>query len=1168
MELETALAFTDAIVFEKQGVHLSDLQRAMLRESWSWQRQSYDQIAEAYGYSSTYLKHDVGPKLWKLISAALEEKVNKTSFRAAIERRFLTEATPELQPQPQPRESANLSWDEAPDISNFYDREAELTQLQSWILDQQCRLITILGMGGMGKTSLSVKLAHQLQDQFEWVVWRSLRNAPPLQDLVAELLQNFVQAAVIPETVAEKVSSLLKFLRSHRCLVVLDNAEVIAKDHEDYHHLFRQIGETRHQSCVVLTSRELPDAVRLMQGETLPVRSLNLAGLSIPAGQQLFALKGRFQGSISDWNRLISHYSGNPLALKLISTTIQTIFDGSISDFLSEDTFVFGDVRSLIRQQFEGLSELDKAILYWLAIDREPDTFAALRSHLFPKVQPEKLIDSLETLEHRSLIEKQPSGFSLQPVVMEYAIDQLVQHITQEILSEAAPVLLRTHALLNPQAKDYIRHTQIRLILTPILEQISTQLSDRVESHLIQRLQYLRSQSASKVGYAGGNLLNLFCQQQNNLTDCDLSDLILWQADLRQTDLHYVDLSHSDLSHSAFTEAFGVVFSVAFSPDGLRFAIGDAEGRLKLWEVSTGELLMQREAHIGWIWSLAFSPDGQTLATGSSDRTIRLWDVKTGDCLKKLEGQTSTVWTVAFSPDGAYLASGDDRQIVRWHLETGHCNRWSGHKGQILAIAFSPDGKHLASGSDDQTVRLWNLNSGNCEKTFTGHTNRVSSVAFSPASDWIASGSADRTIRIWSIQSGQCIRQFEGHEDRVRSIALSSDAQTLISSGDGQTIRVWQVNTGSCLTTLRGHRNAVLSIALNQSGIIVSGGIDLTIRLWSLQTGQCLKTLHGYTNAVVALGISPDGTTIISGGTDRVIRSWNIQTGKCEKILRGHEDWVTSITIHPDGNWIASGSLDRTVRLWSLQTNQCLAVFRDHTNWVQSVAFSPNGEFLASGSDDLTIRIWSISTRQCVKVLQGHTSWVWAVCFSPDGTQLASSSDDQTIRIWEVETGNCLSILKGHTQQVQTIAFNKTGALLASGSSDQTVRVWSVKTGHCLKTLHGHQNGVCSVAFGSEGELASASLDQTVRLWHLDTETCRQTLPVFTYSIRSTIAICDRTLANGNQDGTIQLWDMDSGDCLQTFNPDRPYQATNIADMTGINAAQRSALKILGAIER
>ena len=201
MDIEQALAFTDALVFAKSRIHLSDLQQAMLRESWSLERQSYDRIADIYGYSPTYLKHDVGPKLWKLLSEVLAEKVNKTSFRTAIERRFKIENTTAQSNQDEENifenektlkkfadpllvTEANTShqdWGDAIDVDFFYGRQAELAQLQQWILVDQCRLVALLGMGGMGKTSLSIKLAQQLQSEFKWVIWRSLRNAPPVQ---------------------------------------------------------------------------------------------------------------------------------------------------------------------------------------------------------------------------------------------------------------------------------------------------------------------------------------------------------------------------------------------------------------------------------------------------------------------------------------------------------------------------------------------------------------------------------------------------------------------------------------------------------------------------------------------------------------------------------------------------------------------------------------------------------------------------------------------------------------------------------------------------------------------------------------------------------------------------------------------------------------------------
>lgn len=258
--------------------------------------------------------------------------------------------------------------------------------------------MALLGMGGMGKTSLSIKLAQQLQSDFKWVIWRSLRNAPPVQEILTELLKLLSNQQEIdyPETVEGKISRLLHYLRSQRCLLIFDNVETILQHndkskssyiegYEAYGEIFRQMGEIRHQSCLLLTSRDQPPEVRLLEGASLPVRAFHLGGLQKTEAQELLQLKGNFQGSTKEWNRLIEGYAGNPLALKIIATTIQNLFDGSISDFLNQETFVFGNIRNLIDQQFERLSESEKTVIYWLAIYRDSASFSELRSDIFPR---------------------------------------------------------------------------------------------------------------------------------------------------------------------------------------------------------------------------------------------------------------------------------------------------------------------------------------------------------------------------------------------------------------------------------------------------------------------------------------------------------------------------------------------------------------------------------------------------------------------------------------------------------------------------------------------------------------------------------------------------------------------------------------------------------------
>jgi WD40 repeat protein len=1267
MDIEQALAFTDTLVFAKSGSHLSDLQQAMLRESWSWQRQSYDQIADTYGYSPTYLKHDVGPKLWRLLSTVLEEKVNKTNFRAAIERRWQSWAEEqetrrseqqtgegisfspvppsdyapvEKQVTSRPPSSSLLphqDWGEAVDVSFFYGRQSELAQLEQWVIEERCQIVGLLGMGGMGKTSLSVKLAQRLQSQFDWVIWRSLRNAPPLQEMLTELLRVLShQQEGAGSATSEGITHLLHHLRSHRCLLVLDNVEAILQGsapnaylqgYEGYGELFRQIGETPHLSCLVLTSREKPQDMALLEGAMFPVRSLQLNGLKQPEGRELFSLKGVFQGSEADWNRLIEGCSGNPLALKLISTTIQNLFAGNITDFLAQNTFVFGNIRQLIQQQFERLSDAEKTVMYWLAIYREPAAFADLRADIFPPIAPQKLIEVMESLEQRSLIErktlleKPEILFSLQPVVMEYASDRLIEQVCQEIQAnlKAAPqqkLLFKRHALLKAQAKDYIRETQVRLILQPLIDRLLADLADdlTLEDRLAELTKELQGKPPQETGYAGGNILNLLSQRQPCLSGYDFSRLTIWQAYLQNVNLHQINFANSDLTHSVFAETLGIVFSVAFSPDGSLLATGDADG-LRLWRVADGTPLLDFRGHQGWVWAVAFSADGQWLASGSNDKTIRLWEVSTGKCLKTLQGHNSSVWCVAFSADGQTLASGGDEPTVRlWNTHTGDCREvLAGHTDAVLAVAFSADGTTLVSGSADRTIRVWDTRLKDYCQIYQGHRDRVWSVALSADGQTLASGSADCTIKIWDVLTGNCLRTLEEHSDRVRSIAFAphqnsvhpqsdngpgaksdahSGAQTLISGSDDQTVRVWDVNTGQCLNLLRGHTNSIFSVSFNADGrTLASGSADQTVKLWHLNQGRCLKTLKGYTNSVFSVVFSADGQTLASGSTDQTIRLWQVDTGICCKTLLGHSGWVTSVAFHPAGDLLASSSADQTIRLWSVRTGQCLNLLQGHSNWVQSVSFSPDGEILASSGDDRTIRLWSVRTGECLKLLQGHTSWIWAIRFSPNGKLLASSSADQTIRLWSVDAGECVNRLQGHTRQIQSIAFSPDGQLLSSASGDETVRLWEVSTGQCLKTLQGHSNNVWSVAFSPDGKiLASGSLDQTVRLWDVNTGNCLNTLPVLTHSVRSSIAFANHsavqetsgepslkeidssiasghTLATGSQNGTIQLWNTETGQCLKTLIPDRPYKGTNITQMTGITAAQKAALKALGAVE-
>ena len=748
--------------------------------------------------------------------------------------------------------------------------------------------------------------------------------------------------------------------------------------------------------------------------------------------------------------------------------------------------------------------------------------------------------------------------------------------------------ILNRHALLKAQATESIRQSQARLLLQPVIDRLLAKVGQAHLATQIERLlTTLRRAAPLTPGYAAGNLLNLLLALGLDVSGYDFSHLCVWQAYLCDAYLPGLQLVGADLRGAAFAQRIGSVHGLYFGDDQELRVIGFKEDLLGLWRARTGELIQRITVDVHTFQTAFVRSDGRLLAQLTTQRTIHLVDVPTDRLLHTLVGDSSPIWRVSFSPNGQYVASGHaSGQVYLWEVASGRlCNHWQAHRASVTALAFAPDSVRLAVGAVDGSLALWQAATVTLLHRLPGHTDEVATLGFSPDGTTLITGSHDLTVRLWESASGVLQGLLQGHTCPVRHLAIASNGQWLATGGIDNFVYLWDLSTKKVQYMLADHAAPVERLTFSPDNqTLAAHDLNETISVWAVASGQRLNSYRLHLAAIQALAFGLDGRRSIAGCVNGTVYVWDVSQpshvqvpSHAQVIVRLVDPRYRARTVafSPDGALIASADFAGRLRLWykpnGATGSWSSRELMDAQTSIRQIAFSPDGQILAISSDD-GLRLWSLAKDRQFHLRQGATLSTRLSAFSPDGRWLASAHPNYTICLWELTGAGEIVLrhtLAQHTNLISALLFSPDSHTLFSAGYDDTLRRWAVASGALQANWSTQGTVYTALAIQPDGRrIASGSSDRVIRFLDSESGAICSTWQGHTHTVEAlTFSADGQLLVSASQDETIRLWDVTTGNCLQTLRTPGPYAGMNITGITGISAAQKAALKALGAVE-